>query len=247
MKKIIIAFILMFPLSVLAAGGTYPLDPFQADLKDKISLQNGAKTFVNYCMGCHSAKYSRYERVAVDLGIPLELAEEHLIFDNETRIGDLMEVAMPEKLAKKWFGAAPLDLTLVARARSPEWLYTYLRTFYKDPSRPYGVNNMVFPSVGMPHVLLELQGLQECVPDIVDDGHGDLMENPCASFKLGEPGKLSVDEYDQLVYDLVNFLEYVGEPMALERKQIGIYVMLFLFIFLIPAWFLNREYWKNIH
>ena len=242
MKNLIITILLVLPASVFASGGSgYPLDHFEADLTDKESLKNGAEFFVNNCMGCHSAQYSRYGRVAEDLGMSESEAMDLLIFD-DSKIGSLMKTSMPEKLAKKWFGAAPPDLTLVARARSPEWLYTYLRTFYKDPARPYGVNNKVFPDVGMPHVLLGLQGVQECVPGTVGEHHDD-----CASLKVTEKGSLSTEEYDKKIYDLVNFLEYVGEPMALERVALGKYVLIFLFIFLIPAYFLNREYWKDVH
>ena len=175
-----------------------------------------------------------------------------------------MTNSMPKDEAKKWFGAAPPDLTLVARARNPEWLYTYLRHFYADPSRPYGVNNKVFKDVGMPHVLAELQGMPECAPgpvhaenggilrdpltgeDVLFDENGDAL-NPCGSFTYATEGRLSPEEYDKVIYDLVNFLEYMGEPVQAKRQRIGIYVLAFIALFFVFAYLLNREYWKDVH
>ncbi len=265
---IIIGLLTVLPLKAVAAGsgfscGTINCDAMEPDLNDKASLQSGAKYYMNYCMACHSLQYARYERTANDLDIPVELFEENLKFDPSAKIGNLMENAMPEAKAKVWFGAAPPDLTLVARARNPEWLYTYLRNFYQDPSRPWGVNNKVFPDVGMPHVLLELQGLQDCAPGPVQD-HGKVKRDPltgeammfdengnagapCGSLAVVEQGSMSVEEYDKAVYDLVNFLAYVAEPMAEERKQLGVYVLLFIAFLFVFAFLLNREYWKDIH
>ena len=165
----------VIPLKVVGAEsgfdcGTIPCDPITTDAADKPSLQRGAALYTNYCMGCHSLQYSRHNRVARDLGIPEDLYKANLMFDPETKIGALMDNSMDKSNAKKWFGATPPDLTLVSRARQPEWLYTYLRTFYKDDSRPYGVNNKVYPKVGMPHVLMELQGMPECAagPDLAN-------------------------------------------------------------------------------
>ena len=221
--------------------GTIACEPFKADIKDKASLQNGAKWYMNYCYGCHSAKYSRYERVADDLGIPHEVALEQLVFTDQ-KIGELVEIAMPNDNAKRAFGAAPPDLTLVARARSPEWVYTYLKNFHADDSRPLGVNNRVFKDVGMPHAFLELQGLPSCVAD--PQSH-----NNCAELQIaeGDEGQLSAEEFDKVAYDLTNFLVYMAEPMAEERKRIGTSVLLFLAIFFVFAWLLNREYWREIH
>ena len=164
---------------------------------------------------------------------------------------------MPADKSKDWFGATPPDLTLVARSRSPEWLYTYLRNFYADPARPLGVNNLVFKDVGMPHALLDLQGLQECAPGPVMAANGgikrdlltgeDLLEDPCGRFNLIKSGTMNSAEYDQAIYDLTNFLTYVAEPMAEQRKDIGRKVLLFLLLLLVPVWLLNREYWKGIH
>jgi ubiquinol-cytochrome c reductase cytochrome b subunit len=244
--------------------GTIACDQIDVDATNLPSLQSGAKTFMNYCMACHDLRYARYERTADDLGIPHDLFLESLVFDSEARIGMLMENAMTDAQGKKWFGASPPDLTLVARSRNPNWLYTYLRTFYQDPSRPYGVNNKVFKDVGMPHVLLELQGVTGCAPGPVHAENGGVKRNiltgedvlygddgkalnPCGRQRVIEAGQLSVEEYDQVIYDLVNFLAYVAEPMAEDRKRIGGYVLLFLSLLFVFAFLLNREYWKDVH
>ncbi|MGH1440931.1 MAG: ubiquinol-cytochrome c reductase [Cellvibrionaceae bacterium] len=249
------------PIKAVAAGGAYacgsiPCDEFKADLSDKDSLQSGAKWFANYCMGCHSAKFSRYERVATDLGIPNDVMMKNLVFSDQ-KIGELMTNAMAPAKSKAWFGAAPPDLTMVARARSPEWLYTYLRNFYRDDSRPLGVNNRVFANVGMPHVFLELQGLLECGPGPKLDSHGDPVRNELGEVKMDEAcggliessvkGSMDAAQFDKAIYDLVNFLEYVGDPTAEDRKTTGFFVILFLLVLLVFAVLLNREYWKGIH
>ncbi len=249
------------PIKAVAAGGAFacgsiPCDEFHADTKDKASLQRGAKWFVNYCMGCHSAKFSRYERVATDLGIPNDVMLDNLVFSDQ-KIGELMSISMEPKKSKAWFGATPPDLTMVARARSPEWLYTYLRNFYKDDSRPLGVNNRVFANVGMPHVFLELQGLKECGPGPLLDSHGKTVRNDLGEAKVDEhcgglidgdiKGSMETDEFDEAVYDLVNFLEYVGDPTADDRRYTGVFVLLFLLVLLVFTILLNREYWKGIH
>jgi ubiquinol-cytochrome c reductase cytochrome b subunit len=212
---------------------------------------------MNYCMGCHSLQYARYNRVAADLGIPEDLFQANLMFDPDVKIGSLMHNAMDKPTAKKWFGVAPPDLTLVSRARQPEWLYTYLRTFYRDASRPYGVNNKVFKDVGMPHVLLELQGLQECAPGPVKAHNGgvkrdpltgeDILEDPCGQFTIPVAGAMTPQEFDGAVYDLVNFLAYQAEPMVVDRHRIGMFTLLFIALFTVFAWLLNREYWKDVH
>jgi len=237
------------------ACGAVPCDHFEADLSDKESLQRGAKFFANYCMGCHSAQYSRYERVADDLEIPNELMLENLVFSDQ-KIGELMTISMDADKSKQWLGATPPDLTLVTRARSSEWVHTFLRSFYKDESRPTGVNNKVFASVGMPHVLLELQGLPECAAGDKLDSHGHVVRNDmgqamktsCGSLKVVDiKGSLTAEEYDEVVYDLVNFMTYLSEPVADSRVRIGIYVFLFLVVLLVFTWLLNREYWKDVH
>ena len=255
--------ILMVVLPIKAVGaesgkscGAINCDPFTAELTDYASLQRGTNIAVNYCMGCHSFKYSRWERVADDLKIPHNLMMDNLVFNGQ-KIGDLMEISMPADNAKEWFGAVPPDLTLVARSRSPEWIYTYLKNFYVDHSRPLGVNNRVFKDVGMPHALLDLQGLQECAPGPVIASNGgikrdlltgeDLLDDPCGRFTLAEKGTLSEAEYDQAVYDLTNFLTYIAEPMAEQRKHIGRWVLLFLLLLLVPTTLLAREYHKVMH
>lgn len=266
MKKPLLTLVLtLLSLPVMAAGGSgWPLDHMSPDMENKASLQRGVQTYMNYCMGCHSLKFSRYERVANDLGIPVDLYDQYLKFDGDHKIGSLMTNAMATEDAKKWFGAAPPDLTLVARSKGPDWLYSYLRTFYRDPSRPYGFNNKVFPDVGMPHVLAELQGVQVCAPGSVKAENGGILRdpltgedvthdesgkplNPCGKLVVEEPGELSVEEYDQLVYDLVNFLEYVAEPALMHRERIGIYALFYLALLFVFAWLLNREYWKDVH
>jgi len=246
MKKYLLSVLLLVaPALVAASGGGVHLDKANIDPTNKESLQRGARTFVNYCMGCHSAKYQRYNRLGRDLGISDEDIIDNLMFTGE-RTGDLMDIAMTKEMGKKWFGAAPPDLTLVARVRGTDWLYTYLRTFYQDDSRPFGVNNQVFSKVGMPNVLWELQGTQKAVYETVVDDNGrehQVMEG----VELEEAGSQTPAEFDRTVRDLVNFLAYMGEPIKLERQSLGIKVMLFLFVFFIVAYLLKKEYWKDIH
>ncbi len=258
---ILFVILAVVPIKAVASEGAFncgaiPCDHMEADLNDKDSLQRGAKYFTNYCMGCHSLKYNRFERVADDLGIPHDVMEQNLIFGDQ-RIGQLMEIAMKPQQAKIWFGVVPPDLTLVARARSPEWIYTYLRNFYKDETRPWGVNNRVFPNVGMPHVLIGPQGLLECGAGPKLNHHGGALRNDvgqveidehCGALKEGKvKGSMSQAEFDEAVYDLVNFLEYVAEPIAVKRQGIGYYVLGFLVILFIFVYFLNREFWREIH
>ncbi len=258
----IIAVLTILPLKAVGSEGGHncgsiECDEFIATPEDKASLQEGAKLYMNYCLGCHSLQYSRYNRVASDLSIPVELFQANLMFDPSQKVGSLMFSSMDERTAKTWFGAPPPDLTLVSRARQPEWLYTYLRTFYKDDSRPYGVNNKVFKDVGMPHVLLELQGMQECAMGSVTAHNGgvkrdpltgeDILEAPCGQFTIEQAGTMSAEQFDTAMYNLVNFLAYTADPVALERKRIGTFVLLFVTLFFVLAWLLNREYWKDVH
>lgn len=218
----------------------WPMEPFEANLEDKPSLQRGLGLFTNYCMGCHSLAFQRYERTADDLEIPHEIMLEQIV-PADAKIGDLMTVAMPEQ-SKNWFGAEPPDLTMVARVRGNEWLYNYLKTFYLDDSRPMGVNNKVFPNVGMPHALFELQGIQrEICTQAAEKEACDVLEVEEGS------GAYSVEEYDQAVYDIVNFLYYVGEPSRLERYRLGVYVLLFLVVLFVLTSLLGREYGKEFH
>ena len=272
MSRALHAFVMLFllPMMVVASESDYPLDEMEPDLHDRASLQRGAKTYMNYCMGCHALQYQRYLRTADDLGIPHELMLKHLIFDPNVRIGDLMENSISIDNSKYWFGAPPPDLTLYSQLKGgPEYLYTYLRGFYEDSSRPFGVNNTVFENVGMPHVLVELQGLQRTVckqvPKLTESGakirdrHTLLyvtVEKCGAELKAigGNPlvhvegtGTLTPQEYDQVVYDLSNFLYYTAEPVRLERQRIGVYVLLFLAFFYVFAYLLSREYTKEFH
>ena len=258
---LIVALMVIIPIKVVGAEsnyscGTIDCDPFEAQLSNDASLQNGAKLAVNYCMGCHSFKYSRWQRVADDIGIPHGIMMDNMIFTGQ-KIGELMDISMPPEESKSWFGAVPPDLTLGARSKSPEWVYTYLRNFYKDDSRPLGVNNKVYKDVGMPHALLDLQGLPECQFGQATSAYGglkrdlltgeDILDDPCGSYKIEQTGSLSPEEFDVAVFDLVNFLTYVAEPMAEERKHIGKLVILFLLLLLVFVVLLNREYWKGIH
>ena len=257
---LVVATMVILPIKAVGSEGkscgTINCDPFEPQLNNDASLQRGAQLAVNYCMGCHSFKYSRWERVADDLNIPHQMMLDNMIFSGQ-KIGELMDIAMPSDKAKEWFGATPPDLTLVARSRSPEWVYTYLRHFYADPSRPLGVNNKVYKDVGMPHALLDLQGLPECIPGSSLATNGgikrdlltgeDVLDNPCGGYEINKAGSLSPEEYDAAVFDLVNFLTYVAEPMAEQRKHIGKMVLLFLLLLMVPVMLLNREYWKGIH
>ena len=244
MKKLIIGLFALLPSLTMAAGPSVPLMDANIDLKDNASLQRGAKLFMNYCLGCHQMQYQRYERTFRDIGIPTELGKEQLIFDG-SKVGGHILNAIAKEDAAKWFGAAPPDLTNVARVRGSDWIYTYLKSFYKDESRPFGVNNTLFPSVGMPHVLQELQGLPTPIIEEVEQ-HGQTVTKVVGTETDGK-GELSVDEYDQAVRDLTNFLEYVGEPTRLESEALGIKVIGFLVILFILAFMLKKEYWRDVH
>ena len=245
MKKQLIAFLLLVAPAFVFASGNVHLDKVDIDPANMESLQRGARTFVNYCMGCHSAQYQRYNRLARDLGIDEQDVIENLMFSGE-KLGDQMTIAMTPEMGKKWFGAPPPDLTLVARVRGVDWLYTYLRTFYRDDSRPFGVNNQVFDKVGMPNVLWSLQGWQKPVYKTVtnDEGHEHQV---LEGVEIEQAGSQTPAEFDRTVRDLVNFLAYMADPVKLERQSLGIKVMLFLFVFFIIAYLLKKEYWKDIH
>jgi len=222
-----------------ASDSAYEMVPAMNDVSNVASLQRGAKYFVNYCLGCHSAQYVRYNRLAEDLSIDDDQLVNNLMFAAEKPF-ETMQIAMPPDDAERWFGQAPPDLSLIARSRGTDYLYGFLRTFYLDDSKPTGVNNLVLAGASMPHVLWELQGFQELVEEKDDDG------NVSKRLELVQPGKLSPDEYDQFVRDLVNFLDYMGEPMQLERQQLGIWVLLFLLVFGTLSYLLKNEIWKDI-
>ncbi|MFQ2750616.1 cytochrome c1 [Aeromonas caviae] len=244
MKRIIFAVLVLLPGLVLASGGGFPLDKAEYDLSDKASLQRGAATFMNYCAGCHSTQYQRYNRVAADIGIPDDLMKENLIFTG-AKIGDLMKSAMSEKDAARWFGAPPPDLTLVARVRGADWIYTYLRSFYVDETRPFGVNNAVFPSVGMPHVLEPLQGTPRA--EFKTHTLDGVEMQQVVSIKSDGNGEMNNEEYDQTVLDLVNFLVYSAEPVQQERERMGFWVLGFIAIFFIFTVLLKKEFWRDVH
>ncbi len=250
---------LMPGAQVLAMSGTdWHMEPMKPNLQDLPSLQNGWRLYVNYCLGCHSLQYQRYERTADDLGVPHDIVLDELIFTGQ-KIGEHMTSAMSPELAKQWFGGPPPDLTMVARTRGEEWLYNYLKTFYVDEARPFGVNNKVFPNVGMPNVLMGLQGTQRsaCIqmPQIAANGgerRDPLTGEPITEEKCGQlvvdegSGLYTPEEFDQAVYDIVNFLYYVGEPSRLERYRIGVYVLLFTLILFVFTYLLGREFQKDV-
>lgn len=233
MKKLI-AILLAIPALAFAAGGGAKLDKAPLNPNDRISLQNGASIFVNHCLNCHSATAMRYSRLA-DLGLSEGQIRENLMFTAD-KVGDPMSTTLTVKDGKEWFGVMPPDLSLIARSRGADWLYTYMRGFYRDPATRSGWNNTVFPNVGMPHVLWEYQGSQ--VRKVAEGGAPKLA--------LGEPGKLTAIEYDKYVGDLVNYLVFMGEPIRAKRAQIGIVVIFFLAIFFVIAVLLKKEYWKDV-
>jgi ubiquinol-cytochrome c reductase cytochrome c1 subunit len=242
--KLIVLAAALAPVAVFAAGGEATLDHAGIDITNKASLQRGASNFVNYCLGCHSAKYVRYNRMAADLGLSEQQLIENLMFTGE-RPHDTMRIGIDAGHAKTWFGVVPPDLSLIARSRGADYVYTFLRSFYADPAKATGANNIVLPGTAMPHVLWEVQGIQEAVWE----GHVDAMGNAqkhFKEFKLVTPGKLTPEEYDGFVRDTVNFLEYMAEPAQLQRRSLGFPVIAFLVFFTLLAWALKKEYWKDV-
>lgn len=249
MKKLLITLLAIIPTLTMAAGGPGPaLEHAKVDLTDKASMQRGAKLYMNYCLGCHQLQYQRYERTFDDLGIPHDLGLKHLM-PSDKKVGEQITNAMDIEDGGKWFGAAPPDLTLIARLKGsgdkgPNWLYTYLKSFYVDPERPFGVNNEVFPDVGMPHALIDLQGVPvKTTEKVLVDGE---MVDRYVGIKA-EGGEMNAAEYDQAVLDLVNFLAYVGEPSRLESEALGKKVLWFLLVLFILVLLLKKEYWRDVH
>jgi ubiquinol-cytochrome c reductase cytochrome c1 subunit len=239
--------LLALPLASLAEeGAAYPAAG--NDIRNRTSLRRGARNFMNYCSGCHSAQYVRYSRIGSDLGIPEPELKANLMFTAE-RPFETIKSALAPGDGRKWFGNAPPDLSLIARARSPDYLYAYLRSFYADPGRPTGVNNTVLPGTAMPHVLADLQGLQKAVYVAHAAGEAGAGAAPeaIAKLELAVPGTLSTDKYDDFVRDTVNFLDYIAEPVQLKRRDIGVWVTLFLLVFTGFAYLLKREYFRDIH
>lgn len=249
LKRLLVA-LLAAPLAAIALGGAaraaeggYRLDSIPLSPKDLISLQNGARTFVNYCLNCHGAQYMRYNRLQ-DLGLTEQEIKDNLLFTAE-KVGETMKVAMSTADGKAWFGVAPPDLTVIARSRGADWLYTYLRTFYRDANTASGWNNALFPSVGMPHVLWTLQGERALKIETLKDDAGH--ERVEYSWSQLSEGSQSAIEYDRTVRDLVNFLVYLGEPAAESRKRIGVITLFVLGILFVFAYWMKREFWKDVH
>lgn len=292
MRKILIALTacLSFSLSAAEAGLTLPNDKMPIKTGDylDVSMQRGMQIYVNNCLGCHALSFQRYLRTANDIGIPEDVMMDNMIF-SDAKIGDLITNNMPEKAAANWFGTTPPDLSLIARSRGTQWLYNYMRGFYIDDSRPYGVNNSVFKDVGMPHALEAMQGLQDKTEtvkglendmlyaqadiatavkeldeggdksslnkkiseaeQIIHDAEEKLTELSAQGeyFTIVQPGYLTPEEFDVAMADLVNFLDYVGEPIKRERMRLGLWVLLFISFFGAVAYMLKKEYWKDIH
>jgi len=257
MKKLILSLasalcLIAVPAAHASSGGV-AWDKFPTErLTDMAALQHGAKLFVNYCLNCHGAEYMRYNRLR-DIGLSNEQIEANLIFTG-AKVGDQMKVTMDAKQAKEWFGAQPPDLSVIARSRSAagqgtgaDYIYTYLRTYYRDDSRPTGWNNLAFPNVGMPHVLWQLQGQQRAVyAEEADPHEPGKMVHVFKGFEPITEGQLSQADYNDAVADLVAFLQWMAEPVQGERVRLGVWVLLFLAAFTVIAWRLNAAFWKDV-
>ncbi|MEG3156805.1 cytochrome c1 [Lysobacter zhanggongensis] len=236
----VVAGVLVSASAMAATGGD--LQQSGVDLGDQASLQRGAQLYMNYCSGCHSLKYLRYSRIAEDLGLTEEQVMDNLNFTG-AKFGEQVMVSMPEANATEWFGKMPPDLSLISRVRGSDWIYTYLKSFYLDESSTLGWNNKLFPAVSMPNPLWELQGLQHA-----EFGEPDATgERPVTGLKVTQPGSLDPQAFDQSVRDITAFLEYAGEPAALKRQSMGVWVILFLAAFTFLAWLLKKEYWRDVH
>jgi ubiquinol-cytochrome c reductase cytochrome c1 subunit len=250
MKKFILSVLMSLTctLPVFANTDTITWDKAPNKLNDLSALQHGAKLFVNYCLNCHAASYMRFNRLT-DIGLTTQEIKDNLLFTTD-KVGDTMKVAMDPKQAKDWFGGTPPDLTVIARSRSghggtgADYLYTYLRTYYRDESKATGWNNLAFPNVGMPNVLWELQGQRKPVYETIES-HGH-ESHVFSGWQQVSPGKLSPAEYDEAVADLVNYMQWMSEPAQNTRVRIGVWVMMFLLIFMFIAWRLNASFWKEI-
>ena len=239
-RNAVIAFVLGVGLAgVAVAQHEAALDEANNNVANTASLQRGAKYFVNYCLGCHSAKYVRYNRLGQDLQLNNQQLMDNLMFTGE-QVFDTMDIAMRPEDAARWFSITPPDLSLIARSRGTDYIYTFLRSFYANPERPTGVDNIVLPGTAMPHVLWQLQGTQRAVFE--EHGGVETFER----FDLARPGELGVEEFDNVVRDIVNFLDYIGEPIKRERQQLGIRVIGFLLVFLLIAYMLKKEIWKDV-
>jgi ubiquinol-cytochrome c reductase cytochrome c1 subunit len=246
--KPFIAVLLFAPVFAWAVGDEVKLDHAPIDSSDLVSLQRGAHAFVNYCLNCHSAGYMRYNRLR-DIGLNDDQIRDNLIFTG-VKVGDLMKTPMNPGESKEWFGTAPPDLTVIARSRSShagsgaDWLYTYLRTFYRDNTRPTGWNNVVYPNVAMPHAMWQLQG-QQVLKEAQEQGPGYM--RTVHKLVIDKPGTMSAQEYDRLVADLVNYMSYMAEPARHDRVKIGLYTLLVLFGLIALSYALKKAYWKDVH
>jgi ubiquinol-cytochrome c reductase cytochrome c1 subunit len=252
MKRLIACLLATLSIGAFAAGGGAPLDKFPKErVTDMAALQNGARLFVNYCLNCHSASAMRYNRLT-DIGLTEDQIKKNLLFASE-KVGETMRAAIDPKLARDWFGSNPPDLSVVARSRAgnagsgADYLYSYMRGFYRDDTKATGWDNLYFPNVAMPHVLWELQGQQRAVFAERPDAHDPAKTTHVfAGFEPISAGSLSARDYDSAVADLVAFLQWMGEPAQNQRVRIGVWVMLFLAVFTVIAWRLNAAYWKDI-
>lgn len=250
LKKLLAALALV-PALALASEGGFPLDKAPDRSSDLSALQNGARLFVNYCLNCHSASLVRYNRLR-DIGLSEDQIRDNLLFSSD-KVGDLMKVSLAEKDAKAWFGGVPPDLSVIVRAKSSaagsgaDYVYTYLRTYYQDESRPTGWNNLAYPNVGMPHVLWELQGVRNAKFVDEKDPHAEGKTiRKFVGFEQVTPGKMSAKEYDEQMADLVGFMGWMAEPVKSKRQQIGVWVLLFLGLLVFLTWRLNASYWKEV-
>src|SRR3990167_3308995 len=239
-KKLwMLVLLIAVPAMATASGAEFHLDKAPVDLEDKVSLQRGAELFSSYCLSCHSASYMRYNRL-MDIGMSEEQIKKDLLLPEGTKLGSTMQAAMDKEAGKQVYGVAPMDLSVIARSRAPDWLYTYMRGFYVDSSRPSGWNNAIFPNVGMPHILAELQGEQKLEVQ-ANEGH------EVSKLVLDKPGSIGAAEYDAAIADLTNYLVFMSEPAKPVRHKIGFIVLGFLFILLALSYALKKEIWKNIH
>ena len=235
--------VLAAPVSAVAAGGGYELDAANNNVANTESLQRGARNFMNYCSGCHSAQYVRYNTLVDGLGLSEQQVAENLMF-NADKTHETMNIAMRDKDAKVWFNQVPPDLSLIGRSKGADHIYTFLRTYYVDDGSRTGFNNAVLKGVSMPHVLWELEGLKRPVYETHSEGEKDVTE--LVGFEQITAGTLSAEEYDRFVRDIANFLDYIAEPMQLKRKSIGVWIMLFLVVFFILSLLLKKQIWKDV-
>ncbi|MDH5835514.1 cytochrome c1 [Luteimonas kalidii] len=234
---------MLLAFSAFAAGGGGALQQAGTDLNDRASLQRGAQLFMNYCAGCHSLKYLRYSRMADDLGLSEDEVMANLNLTGAA-FGEHIVSAMPADKATDWFGQVPPDLSLITRVRGSDWVYTYMKSFYLDDTRPLGWNNTLFPNASMPNPFWKQQGLQHAVFGESDAATG---ETPVERLEVATAGTQSPAEFDQTIRDLTAFLEYAGEPAALKRQGMGVWVILFLSFLTLLAWLLKNEYWRDVH